>query len=196
MARRSARGGTGLRGSESTLEGIRSVRNVPDVSKDPIDDSEPCTWRLWFAVRLGPWRKVGKGVAARKVRRMEMPPGPNGSRGNPFGHAKWVAEWREASWTMAKAAGYPPMQRVRLSAVFRRRALGTADEDNDRARLKPLVDGLRDAKVIPNDTRGYVEWGEVTEEHAGPEGPGVLLIVEALESCPTDRRSQAARGDE
>jgi hypothetical protein len=59
--------------------------------------------------------------------------------------------------------------------------LGTADEDNDRARIKPALDGLRDAGVIRIDTRGYVVWGEVTEQRAGPLGLGVLLIVEALE---------------
>lgn len=75
----------------------------------------------------------------------------------------------------------PTLERVRISAVMERRSLGVADEDNDRSRLKPLVDGLRDAGVIANDTRGFVEWGTVTERRAGPDGPGVLLIVEALE---------------
>lgn len=46
-----------------------------------------------------------------------------------------------------------------------------------RARLKPLIDGLRDAGVIANDTRGFIEHGPVTEERGFV---GVLLIVEEV----------------
>ncbi len=144
----------------------------------------PRQWRLWFAARLGPPRKVTVIVSGQRVRmkrrRLELPPGPNGSRGNPFGHAAWVKVWRQAGAQAAIAHRMPTLDRVRISATFHRRAIGTADEDNDRARCKPLVDGLRDAGVIANDTRGYVVYGDCTEERAGVDGPGILLIVEAL----------------
>lgn len=57
-------------------------------------------------------------------------------------------------------------------------------------RLAPLIDGLRDAGVIAKDTRRFVTWGTVTEERAGPDGPGVLLIVEALEHRPSEESDQ------
>lgn len=140
---------------------------------------------MWFAARPGPPRPTTVIVADQRVRvkrrRPELPPGPNGSRGNPYEHARWVKDWRTAGANAAIQHLMPSLSRVRISAVLHRRALGTADEDNDRARLKPLVDGLRDAGVIPKDTRSHVVWGDVTEERAGPDGPGVVLIVEALE---------------
>lgn len=139
-------------------------------------------WRLWFPARLRARKRVrtvnGERVTDR-VKAPQLPPGPNGSRGNPIAHAKWVKVWRDAA--CEAAADIPFCGRIRVSSVMRRRAIGTADEDNDRARLKPLVDGLRDAGVIRKDTRGHVVYGPCSEERAGPEGPGVLLIVEALE---------------
>jgi hypothetical protein len=64
---------------------------------------------------------------------------------------------------------------------MRRTRIGQADPDNDMARCKPLLDGLRDAKVLRRDTYQAVELGQISEERAGAEGPGVLLIVEELE---------------
>ena len=143
-------------------------------------------WDLWFAARLGPLRKktvTVDGVKVTvKVRLKELPPGPNGSRGNPFGHAAWVKEWRRAGANAAIAHRMPDLGRVRISAVFYRRAIGQADEDNDRTRCKPLVDGLRDAGVLKNDTRGFVVYGPCTEARAGSEGPGILLTIESLEA--------------
>jgi hypothetical protein len=42
-------------------------------------------------------------------------------------------------------------------------------------------DRLRDAKVIRKDTRDVVTYGPCTEERAGADGPGVLLIVEEID---------------
>lgn len=143
------------------------------------------TWRLWFPVRLGPPRKKSKMVAGIKVtasvRSLEFPPGPNGSRGNHYGHARWVKSWRDLAADTAREHEIPQLGRARISAVFRRRALGTADEDNDRSRCKPLVDGLRDAGVLKKDTRDYVVYGPCTEERAADKySTGILLIVEAV----------------
>lgn len=48
--------------------------------------------------------------------------------------------------------------------------------------IQPLVDGLRDAGVLKNDTRGFVVYGPCTEARAGSEGPGILLTIESLEA--------------
>lgn len=153
--------------------GTTTTRQTPPVKN---------RWELWFAARLGPWRTTRKTVAGirmkAKTRRMEFPPGPNGSRGNPFGHAAWVKEWRAAAKSAAWMHLMPSLERARISAIVYRRAIGTADEDNDRSRCKPLVDGLRDAGVIKGDTRKFVTYGLCTEQRAGADGPGILLIVE------------------
>ena len=86
-------------------------------------------------------------------------------------------EWREAAGERAVMLRIPRLGRVKLSAVFYRRSLGVADEDNDRARLKPILDGLVRARVIPKDTRTFVQWGEVREER-GPTG--FALVIEAV----------------
>lgn len=87
--------------------------------------------------------------------------------------AKVTKHWRSLALLEARRVGIPPCERIRISAVFIRPRIGVADEDNDRAKLKPVLDSLRDAGVIRNDTRGYVIWGEVTEER----GPKALRVM-------------------
>lgn len=139
---------------------------------------------MWFAARLGPPRKKSKRIAGVKVtaktRSMELPPTKNTKHGNPFSHASWVKEWRDEAKRVAEAAGIPPCDRVRLSAVVYRKAIGIADAENDHARLAPLQDGLVDAGVVPKDTYQFVQRGEVIEQRAGFQGVGVLLIVEEV----------------
>ena len=63
---------------------------------------------------------------------------------------------------------------VRVSAVFTRRAIGTADVDNEVARLKPVIDGIVDGGLIPNDTPAHLQLGTITQER-GPRGLRVLI---------------------
>jgi hypothetical protein len=148
---------------------------------------QPRRWELWFPARLGPKHKRKRTVNGVKVevrvKVPELPPGPNGSRGNPIAHGQWVKGWRESARDIARAAvgEIEPLRRARVTAIMRRTRIGQADPDNDMARCKPLLDGLRDAKVLRRDTYQAVELGQISEERAGAEGPGVLLIVEELE---------------
>jgi hypothetical protein len=107
-----------------------------------------------------------------------MPPSPN-ARLHYMARARSAKHWRQIASLYYVTLGerIPPLQRVRLSLVFTRRTLGRADWDNDLARAKPLVDGLVDAGVIPDDRRANVEWGTVREAKGAP---GVVLVVEAL----------------
>jgi hypothetical protein len=106
-----------------------------------------------------------------------IPPGPN-ERMDHWKRARIAKAWRTNAGLKALEARIPlQAQGIRLSARFLRRRLGVADEDNDRARLKNCVDGIVDAGVIHRDTRKYVEWGTVTEEHGEP---GFVLIIEGM----------------
>ncbi len=164
------------------------AKNRPSAGRTESQEAEgvstaqsasPCrAWRLWLPAMPGPPRKVVKTIDGVKftarVRRPELPPSPN-DRMHFRAKGPIVKAWRDAARDAAKAAGIPNLARIRFSAVIYRTRLGHADEDNDRSRLKPAIDGLRDAGVIANDTRGFIEHGPVTEE----KGPvGVLLIVE------------------
>jgi hypothetical protein len=142
-------------------------------------------WRLWFPVRLGPPRKVTVTIAGQQIttkrRKLELPPTKNNHAKDPHSHAEWVSDWREAAKQAAKFKyRIPPLGRIRISAVVYRERLGIADAENDHARLAPLQDGLVDAGVVPKDTYRYCERGTVTEERAGADGPGILLIVEEV----------------
>lgn len=106
----------------------------------------------------------------------QIPPGPNDSM-TLRSRLRLKKTWREVAAQRAQIQRIPKLDRVRLSVVFYRRAVGLADEDNDRARLKHVVDGLVRAEVLPNDTRQYVEWGTVTEER-GPRG--MALVIERI----------------
>lgn len=150
--------------SESRQKGVRS-------------DAGPNRWEIYLPGMLGPSRtrekKVAGHVIKTRIRQPELPPSPN-DRIHWRQLGPITKGWRDAACEAAR--GIPEQARIRISAVLYRRALGVSDADNDMARLKPVADGLRDAGVIANDTRGYVEWGPVTEERGTP---GVLLIVEA-----------------
>ena len=124
-------------------------------------------------------RAISQGAALRTwVLEFEgIPPGPNDSM-SLRERMRTRKSWRVHGWLSASRAGIPPLQRIRVSAVFVRRAVGVADEDNDHARLKPILDGIVKAGVIPNDTRKHVEWGDVTEKR-GPRG--LRLVIEAVE---------------
>lgn len=106
----------------------------------------------------------------------DYPPSPN-DRKHWMAKARDMKRWKGIFMVLARQAGIPPCQRIRVSAVIIRRAVGRADEDNDRARLKPCLDSLVAAGVIPDDRRGYIEHGPVTEER-GPRG--LRLVIERI----------------
>lgn len=119
---------------------------------------------------------------ARKVWILEfegMPANDNDRRSWHWStRAKHDEEWHGRVWLACLDLRVAKdLKKIRVSAVFVRRALGVADPDNDRARLKPLIDGLVLAGVVPNDNYRYVDLGSCTEER-GPSG--LRLIVEDL----------------
>ncbi len=111
-----------------------------------------------------------------RIRFAGMPPGPN-ARLHWRHRAAITRAWKEQAGVLVRLAGIPPLARIRISAIFYRRRLGVADEDNDRARLKPILDGIVAAGVIPTDTRAFVTWGEVSEARGAP---GLELIIEEV----------------
>lgn len=104
------------------------------------------------------------------------PPGPNDRMGWAK-RARLTKAWRTEAALAAKAAGIPTLARARLSLVVVRARLGTADPDNDVARAKPLIDGIRDADVLVTDLYRCVEIGTAREERGAA---GVRLVIEEV----------------
>jgi hypothetical protein len=89
--------------------------------------------------------------------------------------ARWARHWKEQAGIQLRLHHVPALDRIKVSAVIYRRNLGVADEDNDRSRIKPILDGLVAAGVLANDTREHVSWGSVTEARGKS---GLTLIIE------------------
>ncbi len=102
-----------------------------------------------------------------------------------------TAYWRGQGFAVARAAELPSMDRVRVSAVIHRTRSRKADQAGDAERLKPLLDGIVDAHVVPDDTYLHVEHGSV--ETVKSTRDGILLIVEALE--PMSGAGGSERGE-
>ena len=119
-----------------------------------------------------------------------LPPGPN-ARLHWSERYRLAQQWKTAAYLLARSHRIPRVERLRLSIVVYRRRLGTADPDNDWARVKPAVDGIVAAGVVPSDTYRYVEIGGVREER-GPEG--LLLILEEIPQEPRNRAVRASAG--
>lgn len=117
-----------------------------------------------------------------------LPLGPN-DRMSRYEKAQFMAVWRQVAQLRAQEARIPALPSIRISAVIYRRALGVADEDNDRARLKPLLDGIVDAGVVPKDTRKYVSWGQVLEAR------GTARVVLTIEGDPPASESAIPYAD-
>lgn len=60
--------------------------------------------------------------------------------------------------TLAKAAGIPPQDSIHVRLHYRPKTAAKRDADNLVATLKPAIDGLRDAKVIPDDDPSHLDW--------------------------------------
>lgn len=137
-------------------------------------------FELWFPARPALPAALRPRTGSAKPKRMppRLPPNINERRAmHPQAERKLVAYWRELAHLTAQSSQIPRLDRVRLSGVVYRRNLGVADGSGDSERLKPLMDGLVDAGVLPNDTRRYVEHGTVDEQHGEP---GIRLFIEEV----------------
>ncbi len=105
------------------------------------------------------------------------PPSPN-DRLHWRKRAKLTKHWRTLAKVEAQRQVIPPMKKIKLSVVIYRRNLGVADEDNDRGRTKGILDGIVDAGVVPNDTRGEIIWGPVDEAKWNGKKKQIKIMIE------------------
>ncbi len=97
--------------------------------------------------------------------------------------AKAIKPWRKAAHALAKAAGIPPCQRVRIELYYTPRDNRARDPLNLVATLKAVEDGIVDAGVIPDDSSRYHEsvMPKITEKGPGrPRGNRLWVVVTRL----------------
>lgn len=86
---------------------------------------------------------------------------------------------------LAKAEGIPPQQRISVTLVYWPGTNAVHDADNMAMTIKPLIDGLRKAKVVPDDRGRHVMQAalRVIERDDDPEHRAdsrMVLVVRAL----------------
>ena len=120
----------------------------------------------------------------------QMPPAalsPN-SRLHFRRKAKIVKEWRELTHLTTMVA----IQRQRIrgkweraiwSPIFTWPDRRRRDEDNACSRCKPLLDGIVDAGLIPDDDKYHLERGQVIFEYDHTR-PGGSLVIHLEERAP------------
>lgn len=91
-------------------------------------------------------------------------------------HAK-TAEWRQAFGVLARAAKVPRLDRVRITAVVHL-AGRPLDTDAIAPTVKAAIDGLVDAKVIPDDTPAHVLGVAYAPPVMGQDRDALILQIE------------------
>lgn len=86
----------------------------------------------------------------------DLPTWNANSRGHWAQRAGMVAAWRNAAWACAVGSGIPQLERVEVELVMVPSDRRRRDPDNLSGALKPILDGLVDAGVIPDDSAKHV----------------------------------------
>jgi crossover junction endodeoxyribonuclease RusA len=96
--------------------------------------------------------------------------------------AKTVKAWRDAAKDAIADADVPSCVRVRATLVYVPGQNRRRDPDNLVAAMKPVVDALVDAGVVPDDTQEEVErvWPQILPAERVHEGGRFYLRVESL----------------
>lgn len=111
-----------------------------------------------------------------------IPPTPNDLLGCHWRHRQRNQKlWRDEVFYAMRAAGYLG-ERIawkRAKVTIDRRSRGELDPDNLVACVKPIIDGLRYANVIENDTPQHLEL-VVTQERTRKLPPRTRIQVEPI----------------
>jgi crossover junction endodeoxyribonuclease RusA len=91
--------------------------------------------------------------------------------------ARAVKEVRETVAFLARFERIPAQKRVHIALHYVPRDSRNRDSDNLVATLKPCIDGIVDAKVVPNDTPEYVTWTPPIIEPANSNDAHLYLVI-------------------
>lgn len=110
-----------------------------------------------------------------------LPEGPNVTKTWHWAKkAKKVKQWRVmAAWMASKHRPKTPFSKIELSII--RFSSQPMDADNAIASCKPLIDGLKDAKIIVDDNPNVIVKIHYEWQKASPKQGQIKLIVEEVE---------------
>jgi hypothetical protein len=116
-------------------------------------------------------------------------PGPwlnSNDRSNRYKVARIAKLWREAAQVRARDAGLPMLSRCHITAELRFTDNRRRDDHNYQPTIKPLIDGLVDYGLLPDDSRQYLTGVElrggepIRKVPYGPVGAVHLIITEVV----------------
>ena len=106
-----------------------------------------------------------------------IPSGPNDRLGW-YKKSRQTKEFRTGAGLQTRSwrneHGGISYERIRLSATFSRVTGRAPDPDNEIARLKPIIDGIVDGGLIPDDTAKHLILGDIVSVR-GPRGLRVYI---------------------
>jgi len=91
-----------------------------------------------------------------------------------------VRLWREAFWGLALEAKVGRCQRVRLTVRPYLRGNRAMDTDACAPSVKAAIDGLVDARVVPNDGPGHIEAVLILPPVLGAERDEFTITIEEV----------------
>lgn len=101
-------------------------------------------------------------------------------RGNRHQRADFVRIWRAAFWALALESKIGQLERIKVTVGVRLKGHRSIDIDACMPSLKAAVDGLVDARVIPDDCHGHIETITITEPVLGAERDEFTLTIEEV----------------
>jgi hypothetical protein len=130
------------------------------------------SWRFWISGQLPSLNDI---IAAAK-----------GCGGKGFGYSTMKKKWTEHACWCALSVPHPKSRRVRLELLWVEPSSGgERDPDNIEAGQKFIWDGLKLAKVIPDD-KAANNAGTRHRHDTGPR-PGVWVTVIPCDGAPEEK---------
>ena len=113
----------------------------------------------------------------------------NGSRGHRLATARKARWVRTTSTFRARAAGIPPLGRIRAQLIWWVATNRTRDPDNLAQLEKPIFDGLVDAGIVTDDRPEFMDKPRAVIRHLDQSAglvtePSFTLTITHLEETP------------
>ena len=92
--------------------------------------------------------------------------------------ARGVREVRGTVATLARVLHIPACQRIHVTLHYVPRDGRRRDADNLVGTLKPCIDGLVDARIVPDDSPEYLTWSPPVIDPPDSNEPHLYLVIE------------------